>query len=88
MQAMMRYVIGLPDIIRRQTDPSAQNDLDLDLFCRDVIRADIEHLKGTPCRNVILDTRHVSADAIVHRTEDERLGLFGTVEEIFGECSA
>lgn len=28
-----------------------QNDLDLDLFCRQIIHADIAQLKKTPCRN-------------------------------------
>jgi len=30
------------------------NDLDLDLFCNEIIHADIETLKRTPCHNVYL----------------------------------
>ncbi|KAG6855761.1 hypothetical protein H0H87_011190 [Tephrocybe sp. NHM501043] len=28
-----------------------QNDLDLDLFCHDIVHADMGHLKGSPCLN-------------------------------------
>lgn len=33
---------------------SSQNDLDLDLFCREIIHADIEVLKRTPCANAFI----------------------------------
>ena len=36
----------------------SQNDLDLDTFCHDVICADIERLKQTPCTNVFLGSHH------------------------------
>ncbi|KLO18968.1 UPF0187-domain-containing protein [Schizopora paradoxa] len=36
------------------------NDLDLDLFCREIIHADIESLKRTPCPNVRLPAKHLS----------------------------
>lgn len=42
------------------------NDLDLDLFCREVIHADIESLKHTTCPNVKLPAKHSAhADAPV-----------------------
>lgn len=33
------------------TDRNSQNDLDLDLFCHEIIHADIKRLKTTPCLN-------------------------------------
>lgn len=31
-----------------------QNDLDLDLFCQEIVHKDIDHLKGIPCLNSYL----------------------------------
>lgn len=60
-----------------------QNDLDLDLFCRDIIHADIERLKVSPCLNTYFGpTRgdslqrppmgvvEVSESKILHETVD------------------
>ncbi|EIM91945.1 UPF0187-domain-containing protein [Stereum hirsutum FP-91666 SS1] len=38
-----------------------ENDLDLDMFCKEIVHADIEKLKRTPCTNVFLGSRHLSA---------------------------
>ncbi|KAI0057278.1 UPF0187-domain-containing protein [Artomyces pyxidatus] len=35
-----------------------ENDLDLDMFCRDIVHADIERLKQTPGANVYLGSHH------------------------------
>ncbi|KIJ63484.1 hypothetical protein HYDPIDRAFT_92362 [Hydnomerulius pinastri MD-312] len=35
-----------------------ENDLDLDLFCNELVRADIAHLKTTPCFNARLGKDH------------------------------
>ena len=35
-----------------------QNDLDLDLFCREIIHADVEHLRTSPCLNAYLGSSH------------------------------
>ncbi|KAG6888353.1 hypothetical protein C0995_009046 [Termitomyces sp. Mi166 len=40
------------------------NDLDLDLFCRAIVHADIEHLKSSPCLNAYFGPSHPIA---VHR---------------------
>ena len=64
------------------------NDLDLDLFCREVIHADIEHLKQTPNRNAWLGARHPGDAALFEQVvEDDRLMKRGAVEEAFGESS-
>jgi len=34
------------------------NDLDLDLFCREIIHADVEHLRTSPCLNAYLGSSH------------------------------
>ncbi|KJA28372.1 hypothetical protein HYPSUDRAFT_155545 [Hypholoma sublateritium FD-334 SS-4] len=39
------------------------NDLDLDLFCRDIIRADITQLKTSPCLNAYFDPKYKCAEA-------------------------
>ncbi|KAI0048512.1 UPF0187-domain-containing protein [Auriscalpium vulgare] len=39
-------------------DEHAQNDLDLDMFCREIVHADIERLKLTPGANVFLGAHH------------------------------
>lgn len=60
----------------------SQNDLDLDMFCHDVIRADMEHLKRTPCRNALLGSRHLGEQVLsdeYDQTEDH-----GRVEDVFG----
>jgi hypothetical protein len=31
-----------------------ENDLDLDLFCHEIIHADIDHLKSSPCLNAVV----------------------------------
>ncbi|ETW74596.1 hypothetical protein HETIRDRAFT_482364 [Heterobasidion irregulare TC 32-1] len=36
----------------------AQNDLDLDMFCREIVHADIERLKKTPSANVFIGLAH------------------------------
>ncbi|KAJ7482182.1 Bestrophin, RFP-TM, chloride channel-domain-containing protein [Mycena galericulata] len=35
-----------------------ENDLDLDMFCQDIIREDIESLKSAPCLNAYLGPEH------------------------------
>lgn len=35
-----------------------QNDLDLDLFCQEIVKADLEALKRTPCPNAYLPSQH------------------------------
>lgn len=34
------------------------NDLDLDLFCQEIIHVEIENLKRTPCLNAYLPESH------------------------------
>lgn len=34
------------------------NDLDLDMFCQEIIHVDIENLKRTPCLNAYLPQAH------------------------------
>ncbi|KAM6503006.1 Bestrophin, RFP-TM, chloride channel domain containing protein [Amanita muscaria] len=48
------------------------NDLDLDLFCQDIIHLDIERLKMSPCLNGYRSTAHGSGS----RHEHHREGLF------------
>ncbi|KIP03186.1 hypothetical protein PHLGIDRAFT_253223 [Phlebiopsis gigantea 11061_1 CR5-6] len=61
------------------------NDLDLDLFCREVIHADMEHLKQTPNRNAWLGARHPDDAALFEQVfEENRLVRRGLVEEAFG----
>lgn len=68
-----------------RTLQNLQNDLDLDLFCREVIHADFEHLKQTPCRNVFLGSHHVGDEVILDETVvEDRLVRKGRVEEVFG----
>ena len=63
-----------------------ENDLDLDLFCREVIHTDIEHLRQTPNRNVWLGAHHADEAALFEQVvEDDRLVRRGAVEEAFGE---
>ncbi|KAJ7466484.1 UPF0187-domain-containing protein [Mycena latifolia] len=38
------------------------NDLDLDMFCRDVVRADVQCLKATPCANAFFETPAVTSE--------------------------
>ncbi|KAF9026144.1 UPF0187-domain-containing protein [Hymenopellis radicata] len=35
-----------------------ENDLDLDMFCQEIIHVDIEHLKKSPCLNAYLEPQH------------------------------
>ncbi|PSR74005.1 hypothetical protein PHLCEN_2v10189 [Hermanssonia centrifuga] len=52
------------------------------MFCHDVIRADMEHLKRTPCRNALLGSRHLGEQVLsdeYDQTEDH-----GRVEDVFG----
>ena len=53
-----------------------ENDLDLDMFCNEIVRADIERLKRTPNRNVFLGGHQ-------HPSEKGK-GTCGRVEEVFG----
>ena len=63
-----------------------QNDIDLDLFCREVIHADMVHLKKTPTRNVVLDVHHGNEEVVLEESEEiDRLGRRGRIEEVFGE---
>lgn len=66
-----------------------QNDLDLDLFCREVIRADIAYLKRTPTRNAVLDAHQFGDERVLDGAADaeDRLGRRGRVEEVFGACA-
>ncbi|EKM53790.1 uncharacterized protein PHACADRAFT_211435 [Phanerochaete carnosa HHB-10118-sp] len=61
-----------------------EGDLDLDLFCREVICADMDQLKRTPTRNVFLGAPHVSDEVVVNEGKEDRLGRHGRVEEVFG----
>ncbi|KAJ7455462.1 Bestrophin, RFP-TM, chloride channel-domain-containing protein [Mycena latifolia] len=38
------------------------NDLDLDMFCRDVVRADVQFLKATPCANAFFETSVIPSE--------------------------
>ncbi|KAG2015047.1 hypothetical protein CC2G_008353 [Coprinopsis cinerea AmutBmut pab1-1] len=59
------------------------NDLDLDLFCSEVVGSDIKHLKQSPALNVylgplqedpqIIHRRSMTLDSITNNTEDEDL---------------
>ena len=40
-----------------------QNDLDLDLFCHDIIRVDIKQLKASPCLNAYFDPKYKYTEA-------------------------
>jgi len=42
-----------------------ENDLDLDLFCQDIVHKDIDQLKGTPCLNTYFTHR---SSGMVHRS--------------------
>lgn len=35
-----------------------ENDLDLDLFCEEIVHRDIERLKRMPCPNIIFNRHH------------------------------
>lgn len=54
---------------------SFQNDLDLDLFCREIVKVDIERIKRTPCPNAPLGSQAVPDNG----EPSER------VEEMFGK---
>ncbi|KAJ6482961.1 Bestrophin, RFP-TM, chloride channel-domain-containing protein [Mycena vitilis] len=43
-----------------------ENDLDLDMFCQDIIRQDIESLKSAPCLNAYLGPEH--PELVRHRS--------------------
>ncbi|CAL1711817.1 unnamed protein product [Somion occarium] len=59
-----------------------ENDLDLDMFCREVIHADFEHLKKTPCMNVFLGSPHRADEVTI---EDPLSSVeHGRVEDVFG----
>ncbi|KAF7789277.1 hypothetical protein EIP86_000218 [Pleurotus ostreatoroseus] len=55
---------------------------DLDMFCNEVIRNDLEHLKHTPCRNAFLISRHEGEEPIAE--EFDPIGEHGRIEEVFG----
>ena len=62
------------------------NDLDLDLFCREVVHADIEHIKLTPNRNVVLGLHHINGTIWIDEVaEDDRMVKKGSVEQTFGQ---
>ncbi|KAF9445947.1 UPF0187-domain-containing protein [Macrolepiota fuliginosa MF-IS2] len=44
-----------------------ENDLDLDLFCREIIHCDIKHLKTTPCVNAYLGPEIERRPDVAHR---------------------
>ncbi|TCD62011.1 hypothetical protein EIP91_007629 [Steccherinum ochraceum] len=58
-----------------------ENDLDLDMFCREIIRTDIEYLKQTPCPNAYLgdyDTFVVDRmDQLAHAEHTRAGDVFG-----------
>jgi hypothetical protein len=48
------------------------NDLDLDLLCRDIVRRDIQSLKRTPCANAWLGPRvHAWGSIIIGRRKQK-----------------
>ena len=55
------------------------------MFCNDVIRNDLEHLKHTPCRNAFLISRHEGEEPVAE--EFDPIGEHGRIEEVFGEYS-
>ncbi|KAH9832621.1 UPF0187-domain-containing protein [Rhodofomes roseus] len=57
-----------------------ENDLNLDMFCNEIIRADIERLKRTPNRNVFLGGHQHRADA----NSDKGKETGWRVEDVFG----
>jgi len=57
-----------------------ENDLDLDMLCNEIVRADVERLKRTPNRNVFLGGHQHRADA----TGDKGKGSGSRVEDVFG----
>ncbi|EPT03024.1 hypothetical protein FOMPIDRAFT_1159620 [Fomitopsis schrenkii] len=57
-----------------------ENDLDLDMFCNEIIRADVERLKRTPNRNVFLGGHQHRADA----SNEKGKATDWRVEDVFG----
>ncbi|KAH8088981.1 Bestrophin, RFP-TM, chloride channel-domain-containing protein [Cristinia sonorae] len=57
----------------------AQNDLDLDMFCREIIHADFEHLKRMPSPNVFLGD-----EEFIGRIDQLARGDHSRVEDLFG----
>lgn len=51
------------------------------MFCREVIHADFEHLKRTPCMNVFIGSHHDIDEMLVDPPE---VVVKGRVEEAFG----
>lgn len=60
-----------------------QNDLDVDMFCREIIQADIEHLKNTPCLNASFGSKSFEGEVLANglNPDDSRArhveGAFG-----------
>lgn len=70
-----------------------QNDLDLDLFCREIVHADIEALLRTPCPNAYLSSRHERhpnahrSNSGIEKAADSHLDVHGNtadLQNVFG----
>ncbi|EIN06373.1 UPF0187-domain-containing protein [Punctularia strigosozonata HHB-11173 SS5] len=57
-----------------------ENDLDLDLFCKHVVHADIDRLKRTPCVNVWFGSYHATLVDAGREAKPELDKVFGHVE--------
>ncbi|TDL16636.1 UPF0187-domain-containing protein [Rickenella mellea] len=59
-----------------------RNDLDLDLFCREIINRDVEALKMTPCANVYMGSHHSHGVAVEATHSDSNVKV--QVQDVFG----
>lgn len=63
----------------------AQNDLDLDFFCRAIIHADIERIKRISCPNVYLGAHHEGAH--IRAAHDQAVDMQAHIDAVFGACT-
>ena len=62
------------------TNRIIQNDLELDLFCREIVHTDIEGYKKSVARNSYIETRHATGQLIeIDQKDTKPQNVFGTI---------
>jgi len=64
-----------------------ENDLDLDMFCQEIVHKDYDHLKKTPCLNVFLGSQSelsLALSRLINEGGKGKGGGRGRVEGVFG----
>jgi hypothetical protein len=71
-------VLTLPYVLKVHAGYD-ENDLDLDMFCRDVVHADLEHLRRMPAHNAFIGQQSTTPPA------DPKAAAAWAIQDVFAK---